>query len=177
VNPAAPPWIVELPDPAATRRLGIALGSALEPGLVVALEGDLGAGKTALSKAAIAAQGAVSEDDVTSPTFVIAVEYEGRVPVLHVDAYRLAGPPDLVALGWGDLAQGERAVLIEWAERVADALPADRLTVGLEHCTVPWPDGIVDARRAIVLARGPRSAAALAKLRAAWDAGGAPDRR
>ena len=147
---------MELPDPEATRALGRRLGAALTPGLVVALVGELGAGKTALSKAAIASQGEVEEDDVVSPTFVLAVEYGGRTPVIHVDAYRLGGAAALEDLGL-DLHEDKRAALIEWADRVIDALPEDRLTVELEH--------EAPGRRATITAGGPRSAAALALLR------------
>ena len=154
------PWTVDLPDPEATRRLGALLGAALGPGLVVALEGDLGAGKTALSKAVVAAQGAVEEDDVVSPTFIIAAEYPGRVEVLHVDAYRLADARALDDLGYGPLEASGRAVLVEWAERVAGALPADRLTVQLSHAD--------PGRRAILAASGPASQRALDALRGGW---------
>lgn len=152
---------IDLPDPDATRRLGASLGAALAPGLVVALEGDLGAGKTALSKAAIAAQGSVDEDDVVSPTFIIAAEYPGRVEVMHIDAYRLDDGRALLDLGFGPLEGGERAVLIEWAERVADALPADRLTIRLDHAE--------GGRRATLVAGGPVSARALEAVRSAWS--------
>ncbi len=152
------PLELQLPDPEATRALGARLGAALEPGLVVALLGDLGAGKTALCKAAIAAQGAVGEDDVVSPTFILVGEYEGRVPVLHVDAYRLGGPGDLEALGYALGEGSERAALIEWAERVEAALPKDRLTIALEHAPI--------GRAARLHAGGERSARALARLAA-----------
>jgi tRNA threonylcarbamoyladenosine biosynthesis protein TsaE len=152
---------LDLADPEATRALGRRLGSLLEPGLVVALLGDLGAGKTTLSKAAIAALGAFDEDDVVSPTFVIANEYPGPVEVLHVDAYRLAAAASFEDLGFGPLDQGERAVLIEWADRIAEALPGDRLEVELEHV-----DG---ARRATLRASGPRGQRVLAGLREALD--------
>ncbi|MCO5166887.1 MAG: tRNA (adenosine(37)-N6)-threonylcarbamoyltransferase complex ATPase subunit type 1 TsaE [Planctomycetes bacterium] len=152
-------WTLDLPDAEATRRLGQALGRALRPGLVVALEGDLGAGKTALTKAAIAALGQVEEDDVVSPTFVIAAEYPGTREVLHVDAYRLAGPGAFVDLGFGPLEACARAVIIEWADRVAAALPGDRLTVRLAHAD--------PGRRATLEASGPSSTAALEAVRAA----------
>jgi tRNA threonylcarbamoyl adenosine modification protein YjeE len=151
--------VLDLPDPAATRALGRALGGALAPGLVAALLGDLGAGKTALVKAAIASLGAVAEDDVISPTFVLAVEYPGRVETLHVDAYRLPDAAAFEALGFGPLSSCGRAVLVEWAERVEGALPDDRLEVQLEH---------LDAgRRATVRARGPLSRSGLLALRRA----------
>lgn len=147
---------VELPDPEATRRLGRALGGVLEPGDVVGLLGDLGAGKTALAKAAIAGLGAVEEADVVSPTFVLAVEYPGRVETLHVDAYRLEGPAGFEGLGYGPLDQAPRATLVEWPERVEGALPDDRLEIELAHAG--------EGRRAELRARGPRSALRLAAL-------------
>lgn len=160
------PLVLELPDPAATRRLGQALGEALAPGLVVALLGDLGAGKTALVKAAVAAQGAVAEDDVVSPTFVLAVEYPGRTPTLHVDAYRLEGELAFEGLGFGPLERCGRAVLVEWAERVTGALPADRLEVQLEHQD--------PGRRATLRALGPATALRLLALRRALVTSGPP---
>ncbi len=155
---APPSWRARLPDQEATRALGVRLARALAPGDVVALLGDLGAGKTSLAKATIATLGAVEEDDVTSPTFVLAVDYPGRVPVLHVDAYRLAGPAAFAELGFGPLEAGERAALVEWADRVGDALPADRLELELAHD----PAG---GRSLTATARGPRAARLLAALR------------
>jgi tRNA threonylcarbamoyladenosine biosynthesis protein TsaE len=145
-----------LPDPEATRALGIRLAAALEPGLVVALVGDLGAGKTALSKAIVATLCDVEEDDVASPTFVLAIEYEGRLPVVHLDAYRLGGAAALRDLDLGLGTRTDRVALVEWADRVEEALPEDRLTVELEHD----PPG----RRARLRAGGPMSARALAAL-------------
>ncbi|MGE0713720.1 MAG: tRNA (adenosine(37)-N6)-threonylcarbamoyltransferase complex ATPase subunit type 1 TsaE [Planctomycetota bacterium] len=148
---------MDLEDHDATRRAGAALGALLQAGDVVALIGDLGAGKTTLTKAAIAALGGVDEDEVTSPTFVLVREYPGRLESLHVDAYRLAGAGDLESL---DLAlAGEGVAFVEWADRVDGALPADRLTLTLEHT-----DG---RRRLEVAASGPRSEALRAALLAA----------
>ena len=129
---AEPPERFELADPEQTAAAGRILGSLLKPGRVVALLGDLGAGKTALAKSAVAAQGEVEPDDVVSPTFMIAAEYPGRVEVLHLDAYRLSGPGSLDELDLG-IGERPRAVLIEWAERVEGALPQDRLELELEH--------------------------------------------
>ncbi len=150
------PAVRTLPDLAATRALGRRLGAALEPGLVVALLGDLGAGKTSLVKAAIASLGPLHEDDVVSPTFILVAEYDGPPPVLHVDAYRLGSAAELDALGYEVGAPRDRAVLIEWADRVEQALPADRLTVSLEHT-----DG---GRRAQLSASGPVSQRALERV-------------
>lgn len=125
----------DLADDDATRRVGRLLASILEKGDVVALLGDLGAGKTCLSKAAISALCGVDEDEVTSPTFVLVREYEGRAPdgppALHMDAYRLSGAFDLENL---DLPLGKGPVaFVEWAEKVEEALPQDRLVLELEH--------------------------------------------
>jgi tRNA threonylcarbamoyladenosine biosynthesis protein TsaE len=160
---------VQLLDHEATRRVGAALGSLLEAGHVVALVGDLGAGKTTLVKAAIASLGGVEEDDVASPTYVLACEYPGRVQVIHIDAYRLSGPHAFRDL---DLPLGpERAAFVEWADRVGDALPTDRLTLHLSH-----HEG---GRRLELSSGGERSASLELGLRACLDraqgsAGGAP---
>ncbi|MDC3378717.1 tRNA (adenosine(37)-N6)-threonylcarbamoyltransferase complex ATPase subunit type 1 TsaE [Planctomycetota bacterium] len=148
--------VLQLSTAEATGRLGSALGAALVPGLVVALVGDLGAGKTTLSKAAIAHQGAVDADDVVSPTYVLAVEYPGRVETLHIDAYRLEGPDSLLGLGYGPLDKTARAVLVEWADRIRSALPEDRLEIELDHHA--------GGRTAIVRALGPTSSAQLQAL-------------
>jgi len=148
---------LELPDPEATRRLGQLMGQLLAPGMTIALDGELGTGKTALSKAIVAQQGQVPEDDVISPTFVLAAEYPGRVPILHLDAYRLAGPADLRDLGFELDRPSARAVLVEWAERVADALPSDRVRVVLDHA----PPG----RRVNFRGLGPASEAWVESLR------------
>jgi tRNA threonylcarbamoyl adenosine modification protein YjeE len=147
-----------LPDPDATRTLGTLLAQQLVPGLVVALIGELGAGKTCLAKATIASLSSVAEDDVLSPTYVLVVEYEGRVDVTHIDAYRLSGAAAFMDLG---LELGTCATLIEWADRILEALPSDRLTVELEHV----PEG----RKLTLTAGGPKSAKALTALHVAAD--------
>lgn len=124
----------ELPDDEATRRVGRLLASILRAGDTVGLLGDLGAGKTSLSKAAISALCGVDEDEITSPTFVLVREYEAQgdgPAALHMDAYRLSGPHDLENL---DLGLGTGPVsFVEWAERVEEALPPERLVLELEH--------------------------------------------
>lgn len=112
-----------------TAELGASMAQVLEAGDVLALEGDLGAGKTTLVRA-IATARAVDPALVSSPTFVIVNEYPparpGDAPLVHVDAYRLASPEDLEPLGWDRLADGSSILLIEWAERIGAALPQDR---------------------------------------------------
>ncbi|BDG06353.1 tRNA (adenosine(37)-N6)-threonylcarbamoyltransferase complex ATPase subunit type 1 TsaE [Anaeromyxobacter oryzae] len=117
---------------AATRALGARLGALLEPGDVVALEGDLGAGKTQLVRGAC--EGAeVPADEVSSPSFAIVATYRGRLPVHHADLYRIADEDELYGTGFGDLVGADGALLVEWADRIPGALPRERLTIRLAH--------------------------------------------
>lgn len=133
----------------ATRQLGRLLAEALVPGLVVALTGDLGAGKTQLCKALCTALH-VPADVVSSPTFTLLQHYQGRLPIHHLDLYRLKSPEELWDLGFDDLLDDEAIVLVEWADRGGDLLPADTLFVQAEHAGET-------ARRFTVRAGGPRS--------------------
>jgi tRNA threonylcarbamoyladenosine biosynthesis protein TsaE len=113
---------LHLPDAAATEELGRTLGRLLTIGDVVALYGDLGAGKTSLARGALAALGLASE--APSPTFAIVQPYappEICLPVAHVDLYRLDDPEDATELGLDELLE-DGALLIEWPERLGDAL-------------------------------------------------------
>ena len=113
-----------------TRALGAALGGALRPGDVVVLGGDLGAGKTTLAQGIAAALGV--KEPVTSPTFTIVQEYDGTVPVAHVDVYRLESVGELFDLGFEEVLDDSRVTLVEWGDLVAPALPTERLAVRLE---------------------------------------------
>jgi tRNA threonylcarbamoyladenosine biosynthesis protein TsaE len=117
---------------AATRALGRRLGALLRPGDVVALEGDLGAGKTELVRGACAGA-RVPLGEVSSPSFAIVATYRGRLPVHHADLYRIADEDELYGTGFGDLVGGEGALLVEWADRIPGALPGERLVVRLSH--------------------------------------------
>jgi tRNA threonylcarbamoyladenosine biosynthesis protein TsaE len=118
------------PDPDATTALGRALSRAAQAGDVVCLWGDLGAGKTHLAKAFGAGLGVT--DTITSPSFILMAEYAGRLPLFHLDLYRLADASDALAGGLIDDRQGGGVTLIEWPERLGPALPAGRLDVVIE---------------------------------------------
>ncbi|MDR3356786.1 MAG: tRNA (adenosine(37)-N6)-threonylcarbamoyltransferase complex ATPase subunit type 1 TsaE [Spirochaetaceae bacterium] len=106
---------------------GMVLGRALKPGDVVALDGELGAGKTCLCAGICRALGVT--EPVTSPTYTIVHEYEGRVPVYHIDAYRISGAEDFEASCGGEILYGEGVCLVEWGGRIAECLPADTIYV------------------------------------------------
>jgi len=135
-----------------TTALGAALGRALEPGDVIALVGDLGAGKTQLVRG-VCDGAAVPEREVASPSFAIVATYHGRIPVHHADLYRLADEEELHATGFLDLLGGDGAVLVEWADRIPGALPAERLEIRLEHLRA------ASARRVTLRGTGARHAA------------------
>lgn len=114
-----------------TARLAAALAEAAEVPLVIALDGPLGAGKTAFVRGLAEAWG-VSADEVQSPTFVLVREYRGRTPLYHLDAYRLTSEAEFWALGVDELFDSPALACVEWAERVAGCLPDERLAIALE---------------------------------------------
>lgn len=119
-----------LPDLAATEALGARIAAGIGPGDAVALEGDLGAGKTTLARAILRALGVT--DAVPSPTFTLVQHYEtAKLPVSHYDLYRIEDPEELEELGL-DEAMASGAALIEWPEHAGDRLPVDALHVHLE---------------------------------------------
>lgn len=117
-----------------TQQLGTLLARHLEPGTVIALNGNLGAGKTRLVQAIAAALG-VDQADVNSPTFVLIQEYQGDLPLYHFDTYRLRDTDEFLELGADDLLYSDGVCMIEWADKVADVLPRDLLTINIEHTT------------------------------------------
>lgn len=118
--------------PGTTRTVARALGGRLEAGDVLALVGELGAGKTVFVKGLARGLGVPDGVEVTSPTFVLVSEYRGRLTLYHVDAYRLEGAADFEALGADEMLFGEGVCAIEWADRVRESLPPDRLEVTLQ---------------------------------------------
>jgi len=114
-----------------TARFGQLLARALSPGDVVALQGQLGAGKTRLVQA-IAAELGCGQAFVVSPTFTLIHEYDGPLPIYHVDAYRLKDSDEFLDMGGGELLNGEGVCLIEWADRIRDLMPLDHLRIEIE---------------------------------------------
>ncbi len=117
---------------AATVAFGQALGRAALPGDMICLDGDLGAGKTALSQAIAAGLEVSPEIYVTSPSFAIFHEYPARLPIYHMDFYRLEGYRDIEDLGFAEYFMGSGVCVVEWALRAKELLPEDRLHLFLE---------------------------------------------
>ena len=117
---------------AETRALGLRIASAAEPGDIIALVGDLGTGKTALTK--YIAEGLGVTEEVISPTFNIVKEYRsGRIPLFHFDVYRLSGSEEFLDTGAEDYLEDSGLSVIEWADIVADALPEDALLIHIQY--------------------------------------------
>jgi len=114
-------------DAAETRQLAASVAAAAEPGDLVCLWGELGAGKTQFAKGFGAGLGV--SGTISSPTFILMSEYQGRLPLFHVDLYRLADGADALAGGVVDERQAAGVTLVEWPERMGDFLPARRLDV------------------------------------------------
>jgi tRNA threonylcarbamoyladenosine biosynthesis protein TsaE len=123
---------VDIPDLAATEAFGRRLGERLFPGAVVALVGQLGAGKTHLTRAIAEGLGVKNPAAVNSPTFVLIQEYPARLPIYHFDAYRLSGSREFVELGVDEYFRGEGVCLVEWADKVSSTLPAEHLQIHIE---------------------------------------------
>lgn len=123
-------------SPEETFTIGRNLAARLYRGQTVALIGDLGSGKTCLIQGIC--EGLGVREQVTSPTFILIQEYEGRdcdgfrTPIYHFDLYRLRSPGDLVDLGWDDYLARSGICLIEWADRAGDLLPAGTITIRIE---------------------------------------------
>lgn len=113
-----------------TRKLGFQLGQQAKPGDIVCLCGDLGVGKTVFTKGF--ALGLEISDHVTSPTFTIVNEYQGRLPLYHFDVYRIADPEEMDDTGYEDYFFGQGVSLVEWADLIKDWIPKEALWVEIE---------------------------------------------
>ena len=141
-----------------THEFGEGLGHLLMGGDVLALTGDLGAGKTLLTRGIALGLG-IPSDQVNSPTFTLIQAYDSPIPVIHVDLYRLENPAAIVQLGLEDYFTAKNIVIIEWADRFIRVLPPDYLEIHLEH-------GNTETTRDMTIrATGPRSLVIVSTLR------------
>ena len=129
------------PDPETTRALGATLAVAARPGDLVCLWGELGAGKTQFAKGFGAGLGVTAV--INSPSFVLMAEYAGRLPLFHIDLYRLATAEEAMAGGLIDERQASGVTLVEWPDRLGSALPHERLDIRI--------DGSGDEPRTIIV--------------------------
>jgi tRNA threonylcarbamoyladenosine biosynthesis protein TsaE len=113
--------------------MGRLIGEILERGDVVALIGELGSGKTCLTQGLAKGLGVEENVPVVSPTFTLINEYPGKIPLIHLDVYRLSGPRDLEDMGYEEYFEGGGIIVIEWAEKIRDILPAKTLFVGMRY--------------------------------------------
>lgn len=146
-----------------TDQLGGQLANVIEPGTVVSLVGELGAGKTRLVRAVATALGA-SPETVNSPTFVLVQRYDARMPVYHFDTYRLRDADEFADLGPEEYFNGQGVCFVEWGDRVADLLPLDFLRIEL----APTAE---TSRLVRIEASGPKSRRAIARLKDWMKAG------
>lgn len=113
-----------------TEKFGLFLGENLRPGDVVCLNGDLGVGKTTLTKSI--AKGLGIDDYVTSPTFTIVNEYYGKTDLYHIDTYRLDDMVDVDYLGFDEYFYSDGVTIVEWAEKIRDALPEEYMEINIK---------------------------------------------
>jgi tRNA threonylcarbamoyladenosine biosynthesis protein TsaE len=120
-------------SPEETLELGRRLAGEVRPPCLVVLEGELGSGKTTLTKGIVAGLGAASEEEVTSPSFTLVHEYGRETKVYHVDLYRIEDAHDLGTLGLDDLLGQQATVLVEWGEKLGDNALTPRVVIHFEH--------------------------------------------
>lgn len=113
-----------------TFRIGQRLGIEAEPGQIFCLVGDLGTGKTIFAKGMAA--GLAVQEEIVSPTFTIVQEYEGRLPFYHFDIYRIMDEDELFEIGWDEYMNGSGVCLVEWADQVPEAIPAEAIWIQIE---------------------------------------------
>ncbi len=145
-----------------TIALGERLGALMQPGDVLVLTGDLGAGKTQLTKGIAA--GMDIADDVTSPTFNILMVYDGALPLYHFDLYRLDDPDQLEDIGFYDVLEGDGVCVIEWGEQFLEQIGPDRMDVYLTRLDAQAGVGEEPPRELRLVAHGARAEELLNEL-------------
>ena len=127
------PLILTSNDPDKTFRMGRIIGETLGEGAIVALIGELGAGKTTLTQGIARGLGVGEDYQITSPTFTLINEYPGRLKLVHLDVYRLSGSADLPDLGYEEYFFGKGVTVIEWAEKIQDVIPDGSLFITMTY--------------------------------------------
>ena len=118
-----------------TIELGFKIGQKLKKGNIIAMQGTLAAGKTTITKGI--AKALEISDTITSPTFCLISEYYGKMPLYHMDVYRLEGSEDFENLGTEDMLYGDGVCIIEWSEKIMDSLPKETIIINIQ----PQEDG------------------------------------
>ena len=116
-------------SPEETQEIGVKIGCQLNRGDVVALIGDLGVGKTCLTQGIARGAGVRQDETVNSPSYILINEYEGKIPIYHIDLYRLEQLEDIIALGLEEYLEGDGICVIEWADRMGELLPESHIQV------------------------------------------------
>ena len=127
--------IFKTESPEETQILGEQLGKTLKPGDVIALTGDLGTGKTCLTQGIARGVGIAPDEIVCSPSYILINEYNGTVPIYHIDLYRLENQMEIADLGLIEYVESDGICIIEWAERMENALPKDCVKIN-----ITWED-------------------------------------
>ena len=125
-------WSFIVPNLGKFEEFGVSLGKLIPFSFIIALNGELGSGKTTLVRSLCQGLGCSSLEFVTSPTFVLMQEYQGRYTVNHLDVYRLESESQFLEFGGDELFQGGNVVLIEWADKIKNCLPPARMEIILE---------------------------------------------
>ncbi len=149
-------FVFQSPGDECSLLLGRTIGRLLEPGDILALWGELAAGKTLLARGIARGLGVPQETRVTSPTFTIINEYSGRLYLYHLDLYRISGPEELETLPWQESLFGNGVAVIEWPERLDRRLPASRWDLKFSITGD-------DTRRIALAARGKKNRARMAE--------------
>jgi tRNA threonylcarbamoyladenosine biosynthesis protein TsaE len=147
-------------SPEETQRIGADIGERAEAGDLILLVGDLGTGKTCLTQGI--ARGLGLADYISSPSFVLVREYQGRLNLYHIDLYRLNDIREIAELGMSDYLNGEGICVVEWADRGGNSLPVEHLLIGFEHLAV-------NERRLQFEPRGQRYVGLVEQLKKKWS--------
>ena len=131
-------------NPEETQILGEKLGKTLKQGDVIALVGDLGTGKTCMTQGIARGVGIAPDEIVNSPSYILINEYNGAIPIYHIDLYRLENSEEIAELGLSEYIEGNGICIIEWAERMADSLPDTciKIHITLADANASHDDGV-----------------------------------